>query len=311
MSSKEQADAEKALGNDFFNKHEYFKATAHYTKAIKLDPENHVLYSNRSAAYMKMEPSKDVKALADADKAIALKPDWAKGHHRRAQALASLNRFEEAQDAILQCVKLEPAMKKEATAFTKQISLKRLARCKDNVEGLLTREQFKDLKIDKELILEYSEARNESFLQQMMLGIKTAAVGGNFLVASLNGLVVVLPSTLSSKGDPEMFPNIRMERALMSEDKQKQTAAELKARSQAAHSVVFMTTKTALLAPRRWEQHKDSLPAKSDGIFLQYESRTRHQMWYLPLTYSHTQEMASLKFEPIPHADFAILPSLF
>jgi len=47
-----------------------------YSEAIDLDPENHILYSNRSAACCKA--NKYEEALSDAEKVISLKPDWAK-----------------------------------------------------------------------------------------------------------------------------------------------------------------------------------------------------------------------------------------
>ena len=53
--------------------------------AMNLDGENHVLYSNRSAAYAGM--GNWVLAEGDANTAIELKPDWAKGYSRKAAAL--------------------------------------------------------------------------------------------------------------------------------------------------------------------------------------------------------------------------------
>ncbi len=47
-----------------------------YTDAIAIDPENHVLFSNRCAAYMKEE--KYDEALQDAEKTIKIKSDWVK-----------------------------------------------------------------------------------------------------------------------------------------------------------------------------------------------------------------------------------------
>ena len=53
-----------------------YKSQQLYTEAIDLDPENHILYSNRSAAFAKAE--KYDLALTDAEKTMELKPDWAK-----------------------------------------------------------------------------------------------------------------------------------------------------------------------------------------------------------------------------------------
>ena len=55
----------KDEGNAFFKSGEYLKAAASYTKAIKAEPDNHVYYSNRSNAFLKL--SKVQKALEDAD----------------------------------------------------------------------------------------------------------------------------------------------------------------------------------------------------------------------------------------------------
>ncbi len=93
-----------------------------------------------------MDPPKDVKALADADQCVVLKPDWAKviqstvyvqtvleadsysfyqGHFRRAQALLSLGRYQEAIDAAHTCAAKDPAFKKDTLAIIKEIQAKR------------------------------------------------------------------------------------------------------------------------------------------------------------------------------------------
>lgn len=47
-----------------------------YTQAIDLDGKNHVLYSNRSAAYAKS--NKFEEALKDAEQCVTIKPDFVK-----------------------------------------------------------------------------------------------------------------------------------------------------------------------------------------------------------------------------------------
>ena len=47
-----------------------------YTQSIQLDPENHLLYSNRAVAYKKSKQYQ--QAVNDAEKSIQLKADWVK-----------------------------------------------------------------------------------------------------------------------------------------------------------------------------------------------------------------------------------------
>ena len=66
----------KQKGNDAMKANDFETAVKLYGEAITLAPDNHVLYSNRSAAYMKLDRYQD--ALEDAEKTIEVKKDWAK-----------------------------------------------------------------------------------------------------------------------------------------------------------------------------------------------------------------------------------------
>lgn len=56
-----------------------------FSKAIEIEPSNHVLYSNRSGAYASLKDFDH--ALEDANKVTEIKPDWAKGWGRKGAAL--------------------------------------------------------------------------------------------------------------------------------------------------------------------------------------------------------------------------------
>lgn len=74
--SDEQAEEFKAKGNAAFQAGKNDEAVEWFTKAIEIDPSNHILFSNRSAAHC--ASGNYAKALEDATKTTELKPDWAK-----------------------------------------------------------------------------------------------------------------------------------------------------------------------------------------------------------------------------------------
>lgn len=96
----------KEKGNAALQTGNYDEAIRCYTDAIILDGNNHVLYSNRSAAYAKSE--KYQQALEDAEKTVSLKPDWGKGYSRKGSALAYLGRYDESIRAYEKGLQLDP-----------------------------------------------------------------------------------------------------------------------------------------------------------------------------------------------------------
>ena len=100
--SVNMADALKAEGNKAFTEKNFDEAmyvtrfscllyylltrcSEKFTQAIEIEPQNHVLYSNRSGAYAS---KKDFdQALEDANKTTEIKPNWAKGWSRKGSAL--------------------------------------------------------------------------------------------------------------------------------------------------------------------------------------------------------------------------------
>lgn len=96
----------KDKGNAALAENKFDEAIKYYTDAINLDGANHVLYSNRSAAYAKCN-NYDL-ALKDAEKTVELKPDWAKGYSRKGGALAYLGRYKESIAVYEEGLKLDP-----------------------------------------------------------------------------------------------------------------------------------------------------------------------------------------------------------
>ena len=97
----------KDEGNLLFKAGDILGSIDCYSRGLSIDPDNHVLYSNRSAAYLKMGDSKS-KALHDAEKCIELQPKWSKGYSRLGNAQQALRRFETAIETYSLGLELEP-----------------------------------------------------------------------------------------------------------------------------------------------------------------------------------------------------------
>lgn len=94
MTTSQSEDLKKE-GNAAFSSGKFSEALELFSKAIEIDPENHVLYSNRSAAHASLKDYS--QALEDSEKAISIKPDWSKGYSRKGAALYGMSRLEEAK----------------------------------------------------------------------------------------------------------------------------------------------------------------------------------------------------------------------
>ncbi|CAI0476853.1 unnamed protein product [Linum tenue] len=100
------ADEAKAKGNAAFSSGDYTTAIKHFSDAIALAPTNHVLYSNRSAAYASLQKYDD--ALNDAKKTVELKPDWSKGYSRLGAAHLGLTQYKDAIVAYKKGLDFDP-----------------------------------------------------------------------------------------------------------------------------------------------------------------------------------------------------------
>eukprot|EP00903_Cladosiphon_okamuranus_P012279 g11516.t1 len=102
MSAQEWKDK----GNAALKAGDFEDAISSYTKAIELDPSNHVFYSNRSAAHLSNDNA--AKALEDAELCIKANDSWAKGFTRKGAALHKLKRYDEAAEAYEEGLKTSP-----------------------------------------------------------------------------------------------------------------------------------------------------------------------------------------------------------
>jgi len=101
-------------GNKLFQRGEVEASIEKYTQAFELSPEDHIITSNRSHAYMKI--NKLSEAVRDAKYTVAMRPDWGKGYFRLGRALSSQDHPDEALIAFFHCLVLEQTCSKALRA---------------------------------------------------------------------------------------------------------------------------------------------------------------------------------------------------
>ncbi|CAG2109209.1 unnamed protein product [Medioppia subpectinata] len=115
----EKALEEKTLGNDLFAKGDYPNAIKHYTEAIKRNPEDAKLYSNRAACYQKLAEFQ--LALKDCEQCIQLDPHFVKGYTRKGLALIAMKEFSKAQTAYEKALEIDKNNQEAIEGFKKCI----------------------------------------------------------------------------------------------------------------------------------------------------------------------------------------------
>lgn len=96
----------KEQGNAAFKEGKYMEAVLYYTQSIKMDPKNHSLYSNRSAAFLKLQQY--FHAHEDACETIRLMPTWAKGYFRKGEVESATFNFSSALLSYRLALELQP-----------------------------------------------------------------------------------------------------------------------------------------------------------------------------------------------------------
>jgi tetratricopeptide (TPR) repeat protein len=97
----------KNKGNEHFKQGSFSDAIRHYTAAIELNEDSHVIRSNRSACYH--QTGQYQEALHDARIAILKAPGWYKGYCRKAASHVALGEFTEARREYAAAQQLEPS----------------------------------------------------------------------------------------------------------------------------------------------------------------------------------------------------------
>jgi len=102
----ELADQEKLKGNESFKSGDWANAVKHYTEALKRNPNDAKIFSNRAACYTKLNAFDLV--LKDCDASIAIDPAFVKAYLRKANALKVMGQTQKAMDVYSKAMELDP-----------------------------------------------------------------------------------------------------------------------------------------------------------------------------------------------------------
>nr|CDS32355.1 RNA polymerase II associated protein 3 [Hymenolepis microstoma] len=119
------SEVEKDEGNRLFKDGKYEEAVDKYTTAIRLAPENPLLYTNRAIALYKLE--RYASSESDCSIAISMNAKLVKGFYRRAQARKALGKVEEAISDLKRILDIEPrnsAALKDLSTWTGEVDLR-------------------------------------------------------------------------------------------------------------------------------------------------------------------------------------------
>ncbi|XP_078442642.1 tetratricopeptide repeat (TPR)-like superfamily protein [Wolffia australiana] len=303
----------KDQGNEFFKAGNYLKAAALYTQAIKAEPSNVALYSNRSAAFLRLV--KLNKALADAETTINLKPEWEKGYFRKGCVLEALGRYDDAVSALQIALQHNP----QNTEVSRKI--KRLSQvAREHTRTLELESMRSNINMRKELDplkIELSEniAKKEE-VEEIF----------SFVVDTMEDAINAWHS--STKVDPrghflldkektqtdKYAPLVNIDKAFESPHTHSGCFSFLRqyAEESFSRAALVVVPKGIISYPQVWKGQgsRKWKHGHSDGFFVQLESPCVRKLWFIP---SSTEKGVTLCKDPEPLDVNAheILPRLF
>ncbi len=346
LSSADASIVEEARvkGNALYVQKDYAKAVNAYNQGLKVDADNSVLLSNRSACFLALD--KEVRALKDAERCVELRPDWIKGHWRMAQALLKLKKFDEAISAAVKAEEIDPANaevqvlqksifaahpngKKMESEWLKRQAVRRQQReqaaaaaakkasesqVKAQAQASVVRsgEEYqaalKELKVGDPI--PYNQDAGNEFVERVLdILVDSFAAAES---SPLRPVLYVLPGHKSADGDDMCA--VAIEHAFETPDTVHQCTNFLRTycSDMKAHCAVAVIPKGSVAFPQVWnEAPQKSFPFKKgqQGIFIQFESSKVHRLWFLPLTASgglcSMEEKLEITYQ------MALLPKLF
>lgn len=312
-SSQSEEERLKEQGNEFFKAGNYLKAAALYTQAIKKDPSNPTLYSNRAAAFLNLV--KLSKALSDAETTISLKPNWEKGYFRKGCILEAMERYEDATAAFQIALQHNP----KSTELQRKIKrLTQLAKEKKRVQEVEDMRANVDMgkhlnPLKSELSEKYRAEEPCEELFSFIVDTMESAVKTWHETEKVDARVYFLLNKEKTQTD-KYAPVVNIDKAFESPHTHSNCVSFLReyARDSFSKAAYLVTPKSIISYPQVWKGQgsRKWRHGQSDGFFVQFESPLLRKLWFIP---SSTEKGRTLCRDPelLDVSAHELIPRLF
>ncbi|CAM8911793.1 unnamed protein product [Rhodiola kirilowii] len=291
MAQKASADGNDAAasfkdkGNELFKAGNYLKAAATYTQAIKLDPSNATLYSNRAAAFLNLV--KLNKALADAETAITLNPQWEKGYFRKGCVLEAMEKFDDALAAFKKALQLNP----QSSEVSRKIKrIEQLAKEKKRALEVETLRSNVDMSkhlgtFKSELSDKYGSEESWKDICSFLVDMMEMAVKSWHETSKVESRVYFLFDKEKTQTD-KYAPAVNIDKAFESPQTHSECFSFLRqyAEDSFARASCLVASKSVISYPQVWKGQgtRKWKHGQHDGFFVQFESPNIRKLWFIP-----------------------------
>ncbi|KAL6184975.1 hypothetical protein ACLB2K_041110 [Fragaria x ananassa] len=274
----------KDKGNEQFKAGNFLKAAALYTQAIKQDPQNPTLYSNRAAAFLQLV--KLSKALADAETTITLNPKWEKGYFRKGCILEAMDQYDDALTAFQTALQYNP---KSVEVSRKMKKISQLARDKKRAE------EVEKMRSNVDLAKHLDELKSEmsgkcgseecDYVFSFLVETMEAAVKSWHETSKVEARVCFLLD--KEKTDTEKYaPAVNIDKAFESPDTHRNCFPFLRqyAEDSFSRAACLVTPKSIMSYPQVWKGQgsRKWKHGQQDGFFVQFEAPFLRKLWFIP-----------------------------
>ncbi|KAM1066911.1 hypothetical protein ACFX2J_021998 [Malus domestica] len=278
------AESLKDKGNEQFKAGNYLKAAALYTQAIKQDPNNPTLYSNRAAAFLRLV--KLSKALADAETTIKLNPQWEKGYFRKGCVLEAMEQYDDALAAFETALQYNS----QSTEVSRKIKrIYQLARDKTRAEEVEKMRSNVDMamhldKLKSEMSVKRGSEECWEEMFSFLVETMESAVKSWHETSKVEARVYFLLDKETT--DTEKYaPAVNIDKAFESPHTHGSCFSFLRqyAEDSFSRAACLVTPKSIMSYPQVWKGQgsRKWKHGQHDGFFVQFETPFLRKLWFI------------------------------